>query len=266
MALVQDFNLHTHTIFSDGKNTAEEMVQEAIRLGMRRLGFSDHSPTVYSSGCDMTMSTVREYFNELHRLQEKYAGQLEILIGIERDFYAPPEMDFTPFDYVLESVHRLYKDGVYSSIDNEKTRFKHLVDDFYGGDSYAMCRDYFADICEVAQHHHGHLLGHFDLVTKFNEVQPMFDPEDKRFMEPALEAMRCAVDAGMILEVNTGAISRGYRTTPYPSLTLMKALKDMGGKVFLSSDCHSSAHILFAFDQAKALCDAAGLELVDPLG
>lgn len=256
--MVQDFNLHTHTVFSDGKNTAEEMTQEAIRLGMKQLGFSDHSPTVYSASCDMTQETLGEYWKELRRLREKYAGQIEILIGIERDFYAPPEMDFSEFDYVLESVHRLYKGGVYSSIDNSKEGFARLVNDFYGGDVYAMCRDYFKNICEITQRPHGRLLGHFDLVTKFNEVMPMLDPEDKRFLDPALEAMRCAVDAGMIFEVNTGAISRGYRTSPYPSLTLLKALKAMGGSVILSSDCHSSAHILYAFDQAKALCDSVG--------
>ena len=37
-------NLHTHTTYCDGKNTAEEMVQKAIELGFRSLGFSGHAP------------------------------------------------------------------------------------------------------------------------------------------------------------------------------------------------------------------------------
>ena len=37
------FDLHMHTIWSDGTNTAEEMVQEAIRKGLETVGISDHS-------------------------------------------------------------------------------------------------------------------------------------------------------------------------------------------------------------------------------
>ena len=36
-------DLHMHTVFSDGKNTPEEMVQEAIRRGLDTVGISDHS-------------------------------------------------------------------------------------------------------------------------------------------------------------------------------------------------------------------------------
>ena len=31
-------NVHSHTTFSDGKNTAEEMVQAALSLGFHTLG------------------------------------------------------------------------------------------------------------------------------------------------------------------------------------------------------------------------------------
>ena len=35
-------NLHTHTVFGDGQNTAEEMVRAAIAAGCGSLGFSEH--------------------------------------------------------------------------------------------------------------------------------------------------------------------------------------------------------------------------------
>ena len=37
----EDF--HTHTTYSDGKGSPEEMIRAALRAGMRRIGFSDHS-------------------------------------------------------------------------------------------------------------------------------------------------------------------------------------------------------------------------------
>ena len=36
-------NMHTHTVFCDGKNTVDEMVESAIKLGMKTLGFSGHA-------------------------------------------------------------------------------------------------------------------------------------------------------------------------------------------------------------------------------
>ena len=40
-------NYHTHSIFSYGKNTPEEIVQKAIEKGFGAVGFSDHAPTIY---------------------------------------------------------------------------------------------------------------------------------------------------------------------------------------------------------------------------
>ena len=60
------------------------------------------------------------------------------------------------------------------------------------------------------------IVGHFDLLTKFNERRCFFDEESPAYRRAALRAMEALVAAGKIFEVNTGAISRGYRSTPYP--------------------------------------------------
>ena len=66
-------DLHMHTVFSDGKNTPEEMVQEAIRLGLDTVGISDHS---HLDPCGMTLETSAEYRAEIARLKQKYAGKV----------------------------------------------------------------------------------------------------------------------------------------------------------------------------------------------
>ena len=48
---MQRFNLHTHSVFSDGKSTPEEIVIEAIKQGLKVIGLSDHSPVPFAS-CD----------------------------------------------------------------------------------------------------------------------------------------------------------------------------------------------------------------------
>ena len=71
-------NYHTHTTFCDGTSTAEEQVQQAIRLGFRHLGFSGHmDPDIHM--------VIQDYYKEIRRLRDKYSGQIEILCGVELD-------------------------------------------------------------------------------------------------------------------------------------------------------------------------------------
>ena len=64
--------------------------------------------------------------------------------------------------------------------------------------------------------------------------------------------------AGKIFEINTGAISRGYRSTPYPAPELLRHLYAIGGRITVSSDAHSAAAICCAFDKAEALAQSCG--------
>ena len=58
---------------------------------------------------------------------------------------------------------------------------------------------------------------------------------------------------GVPFEINTGAISRGYQDNPYPSETVIKMIKERGGKFILNSDSHSVDTIAFEFDKWKYL-------------
>ena len=78
------FDLHMHTTWSDGKNTPEEMILEAIRLGLETVGISDHSS---GDPCGMTLEQSADYRAEIAALKEKYAGQIRVLCGLERDYF-----------------------------------------------------------------------------------------------------------------------------------------------------------------------------------
>ena len=59
-------------------------------------------------------------------------------------------------------------------------------------------------------------------------------------------------------EVNTGAISRGYRTTPYPQMEFLRAFKDSGFGAVITSDCHDRNFIDCYYEEAEELLRAAG--------
>ena len=82
------------------------------------------------------------------------------------------------------------------------------------------------------------------------------------YLFPATEALRCAVDRGRIIEVNTGAMSRGYRSAPYPGMALLGVLRAMGGRIAITSDCHRAEWIDFGFDRALQMVRACGFDEV----
>ena len=64
-------DLHTHTVFSDGKYTVEELVQLAMEKGMPAIGISDHSFTVFDQRYCMKDGRIPEYLAEIRRVQEE---------------------------------------------------------------------------------------------------------------------------------------------------------------------------------------------------
>ncbi len=252
-------NLHTHTIFSDGKNTPEEMALGAIRAGCRSLGFSEHSPMPAAADADgWSMEAAREtaYRAEVLRLRGAYQDRLEIFLGLELDADSPaPEL---PYDYLIGSVHGIWRDGCYLSIDASAEEFVRNVREHFGGNCYAFAAACFEREAAFLPRCGCQIVGHFDLVTKFNEGGRFFDESDPRYVRAALEALEAVMERDVIFEVNTGAISRGYRTAPYPAPFLLRAIRERGGRVCITSDTHSDGTVACAFSQAAELAASCG--------
>jgi len=249
-------NYHTHTHFCDGKNSPEEMVLQAIRLGCPELGFSGHSYLPFGTDYCMTPEKTRQYQAEIRRLQEKYAGQIKILLGIEQDYFS--ETSTEGYDYVIGSVHSVRKDGHDLEVDHSRQIFIENTQKHYGGDYYAYAEDYYALVGDVYRKTGCQIVGHFDLITKFNEGNMLFDTAHPRYQAAANKALDALMDAPVILEVNTGAISRGYRTAPYPAREFLSRWLKAGKKVHFSSDCHNKENLLFGYAQYESYVKKAG--------
>ena len=250
-------NLHTHTTFCDGKNTPEEMVRGAISLGLDSLGFSGHAPCpVPGDDAGMRAGDVPAYRAEILRLREKYAGQLKIFLGLEQDYFFFPNEE--PWDYVIGSVHYVQKGEACLPVDYSQEAFVRAVEQYYGGDYYSFAEDYYRLAGGVAQRTGCQIVGHFDLITKFNEGDKLFDTGHPRYVGAALEALDRLAERDVIFEINTGAMSRGYRTAPYPSPALLRAMRERNLPICITSDAHSAETLLHAFPQAAELAWECG--------
>ena len=244
-------NLHTHTVFCDGENTAEEMVLSAIDKDFDVLGFSGHSYTAFDDSYCMSREGTRAYRNEI---------AIEILCGIEQDIYSG--MREPGYDYAIGSVHAVRKEtpeGVkYLYVDWSAEDTARAVDEVYDGDALAFAEDYFAEVSRVHDVTGCDIIGHFDLITKFNEQTPIFDTKAPRYEAAVDRALEALLKKPVIFEINTGAISKNYRTTPYPSEDILKKISAGGGRIMINSDSHRTDTIDTAFDEAKALARACG--------
>ena len=105
-------DLHVHTTYCDGKDTSEEMVKEAIEKGLTTLGFSVHSYMDFDLSYCIKKERIEDYRNEINSLKEKYKDKIEILCGVELDYFSV--MDVSEFDYKIGSVHYVKKsDNLY---------------------------------------------------------------------------------------------------------------------------------------------------------
>ena len=253
----EDF--HVHTTFCDGKDDAETVVRAAVAQGLTRMGFSGHSHTPHDESYCMSLASAEEYRAEIGRLRGEYSDKIKILCGLEQDYFS--DTDLAPYDYAIGSVHYIFVGGEYVPIDETPQVLLGAAERHFGGDIYALAECYYAHEAGVIAKTGADIVGHFDLITKFNEGGKLFDESDRRYVDAAFGALDALLATGVPFEVNTGAITRGYRTSPYPSPFLLKRIAEKGGSVVLSSDSHSAKTLCAKFDECERLCASLGLRV-----
>ena len=249
-------NLHTHSIWDDGQDTLEAMARAAMRAGLSSIGFSGHSPLPFSNGWAITPERLAGYRAEVLRLKDVFTGQIDVYCGLEWDLLSvpPPET----FDYIIGSIHHMPTADFIINVDCSPEATERYLNAYFGGNPDAAAQAYFSQYAALAAVEAVDVVGHFDLITKFDEQCGFFKPDSPAYRAAAAEAIKTLVDADKIFEINTGAISRGFRTSPYPSAELLTIIRSLGGRVTVSSDAHSAGGIACSFDEAARLAQECG--------
>lgn len=252
-------NLHAHTRFDDGTATCAEMVRAALNAGLTSFGISAHSPMPHEPWT-VPKWRMGAFQKEMERLKAAYADRITVWTGLEYDLTSEPAFD--GFDYVIASVHAIDAGGKRWAVDYTRERAQSMIDEVFRGDRDAAAAHYFSLVKSIADIPEADIVGHFDLLTKFNEPEPLYDTASPVYRRAALDAMEALVKADKLFELNTGAVSRGYRTDFYPDAFLLNALRELGGKLVLSSDSHAVDTVAFGFPEAEQKAKAAGFDRV----
>ena len=251
-------NLHTHTFFDDGKDSPADMARAALSAGLTSLGFSGHSVLPYENDWSMTEASFREYIRSVRQTRDLLSDSLRVYIGLEWDHISSPACFSEDFDHIIGSVHHVITSGHFISVDESAECTKKALHRYYHDDALLLAESYFSQYQILAEIPEVDIIGHFDLITKFDESHHIFPTDSSRYMQAATDALDLLIRKDKIFEVNTGAMSRGYRTVPYPSVPILREIILRGGRVTVSSDAHQASAVAYGFDLAEELLQQLG--------
>lgn len=251
-------NLHTHTHFSDGNKTAERNIERALELGFLSLGISDHSPTPMW-GSNFPTGNEKQYTADIRALADKYRGQIDIFAGIELDSFFDFHREY--YDYVIASVHFIKIGDERYPVDWSPDSQREVIDKYFGGRNIDYVKTYYNDFVEHVHNSKPDIIGHLDLYTKYNVI----DQHTEEYANVVSEAIAEMMKTCSRFEINTGAISKGYKSTFFPEYDTIKEIYRQGGSVILNSDCHNGVDLNSDFDSALKILKGIGFTHVDRL-
>jgi DNA polymerase (family X) len=102
-------DLQVQTNWTDGQNSIEEMVKEAIKLGLEYICITDHTKSLAMTG-GLDEEKLLKQMNEIDKLNQKYKGKIKILKGAEVNILKDGSLDIkdevlAKLDFVGAAVH-----------------------------------------------------------------------------------------------------------------------------------------------------------------
>jgi len=265
-----NYNLHQHSFFSDGKEAPEKYVDQAVKLGFKTVGFSEHSPLPFANNFSLKESKIDDFIADTDRLKEKMKGKLEIYRALEMDFIPGISEDFDYWrerckvDYLIGSVHLVKPwgyDMLWFTDGPDHKVYDHGIDQFFDGNIQKAVKTFFHQTNEMIESQHFEILGHFDKVKMHNKNR--FFTEDERWYHKLVdETIELIRQNNLIVEVNTRGLYKKRSDTLFPDGYALKKVKEAGIPVIISSDAHQPDELNGLFDYAEQKLIDFGFEEV----
>ncbi len=265
---------HVHTEFSDDSEyEMEQVVKDALAMGMKELCFTDHvdygikrdwddeSGMLYRKGGAgepelMPLANVdySNYFEKIQKLKGKYKGQIEIKSGLEfgmqKHTISQYEKLFTkyPFDFIILSIHEI-----------EDKEF--WTGDFQRGLSRCeYYQKYYMEMLTLVENYQNYsVLGHMDLISRYDKEGEFSFEEVRPIIEKILQRV---IADGKGIEVNTSCYRYGLSDLT-PGREIIEMYRDLGGEILtIGSDSHKKEHLGDHIPETLVQLKAMGFEKV----
>jgi histidinol-phosphatase (PHP family) len=262
-----NFNLHTHTNFSDGSSDPEDYIKEAINQGFNTLGFSDHSPVPFTNNFAIPEAELEAYVNTIIGLRERYSSPV-VLLALEID-YIPgitlPANHYRrnyPFDYFIGSVHLVKNE------DSEKLWFidgpdisvyENGLKEIFSGDARKAVTAYYRQVQEMIVTQRPDIIGHLDKIKMYNRNR-FFSEEESWYVKLVEETIDLVSTAGSVIEVNTRGIYKNRSDTLFPGPEILRKIRLRNIPVAITSDAHKPHELSLGFEETRKVLTALGFE------
>ncbi len=234
-------DMHVHSAFCDGVDTPKELCEQAIKLNVQNLGILAHSYVDFDPVGTLSIDNTQNFIDTVNELKKEYKGKLNVYCGVELDGMS--NISTTPFDYVIGSLHYVEKDGKVFTFDNGESLFVNGVNDVFNGDYYAFCERYYEMLTNFILDKKPDIIGHLDLVTKYNYDNKYFNTSDIRYQNAVKKAVDKMLKLNIYFEVNYSQVIKGAKKMPYPEKWITDYILRKGGKVLSTSDAHKKENI-----------------------
>jgi histidinol-phosphatase (PHP family) len=233
----------------DAEGELTEYLKTAQARGLTEIGFSDHFH-VKKQDYSMSRTKLAEYVRKVEAF--KKTVDFPIKLGLEIDFISGLENEIVDvlrianFDYVIGSVH--FIDGW--GFDDPK-----YIAEYQKWDVNKLYCAYFGLVQQCAKSRLFNIIGHADLIKKFN-YRPKGD-----ITEIYLETVEAFKKSNVCVEVNTRGLMVPCNEI-YPSKVFLKMCFEAGIPITLGSDAHSPKEVGNGFSQAVKLIREVGYEKI----
>ena len=276
---MQNFNLHTHSVYSDGKSQPREIVEEAIRQSLTTLGFSEHSPLPFDNTFSVKSADMPSYVAEIAQLKAEFKDKIDIYCGLEADYITGVSEPFAVtkekyhLEYLIGGVHlvvdkvpELVEGPALSDqiwfIDGPKWEiYDEGLQRFFDGDICRAVRRFYEQTNEMIEREPFDIIAHFDKIKMHNRDR-YFHEDEHWYRKLALETLDLIREKGLVMEINTRGIYKKRYNGFYPSPWLMEEACNMHIPAIISADAHHFSEITLEFAAAEEALKKAGYRSV----
>ena len=251
-------DMHMHTWFStDSEACPRDMADEAVRKGLKTICFTDHFDKDDLEWGEEGIFDVDAYFVEMQKLQEEYAGKLNIRIGIElglrtylKDYYEELTKKY-PFDFVIGSVHNVpYKKDAEGNILYTDPAAEKLFTDRTDKKAYRLMME--TTLENVRTSDCFQTLGHLDYVVRYGKSREK-EYSYTDYADIIDEILKLLIEKEKGLEVNSAGLKYGLPFA-HPHPDVLKRYRELGGEIItIGADAHKPEHIAYDFAKAEEI-------------
>jgi len=259
------YNFHTHTNYCDGTDIPEDYVRAAIVKNISHIGFSGHAPVPFPNKWSTSYANMAAYCSDIRQLSEKYAGIINVYLGLEADYIPEVTSDFSKIkkeydlDYIIGGIHyvRCKDSGKMWFLDGPEANYDYGLEDIFGGDIKKAISAYFAQSQEMLFLNRPDVIAHADKIT-MNNRERFFQTHEKWYREHLENLVKTIAQLNVIVEINTRGCYKGKHPVFFPDAGTLELCKAHNVPITISSDAHSPSELCSLFPEAYSLAYEIG--------